>query len=180
MGVVIAIAGPHGSGKSTHAKKLAGEFKFRHITIGLIFREMAKEKNLSLEEFSSYVEKHPEIDKEMDDRIILEAKKGYDVIIDSQLSAWMTGDLSQIKIYLTAPNSVRIKRIADRDNISYEKAEQETNTRDNSEKKRYKELYDIDISDLSVYDIIINTNVWSIESAFQILKKAINEYLKST
>ena len=179
MGLVIAIAGPHGGGKSTHAKKIAEEFNFRYITIGLIFREMAKEKNLSLEEFSLYVEKHPEIDKEMDDRIILEAKKGDNVIIDSQLSAWMTEDLSNIKIYFTAPKSVRIKRIAARENISYEKAETETTTRENSEKKRYKELYNIDISNLSIYDIIINTDIWSIESTFQILKVAIMEYLEN-
>jgi len=177
--VVIAIAGPHGSGKSTYAKMISEEFNFRHITIGLIFREMAKEKNLSLEEFSAYVEKHPEIDREMDDRIILEAKKGDDVLIDSQLSAWMTKDLSKVKIYLTAPSSIRIKRIALRDDVSYEKAEKETLTRENSEKKRYKELYDIDISDLSIYDIIINTNIWSIESTFEILKVAIIEYLKN-
>ncbi|MFX1450058.1 MAG: (d)CMP kinase [Promethearchaeota archaeon] len=179
MGVVIALSGPHGSGKSTYGKMLAEEFNFRHITIGLIFREMAKEKKLTLEEFSSYVEKHPEIDKELDERIILEAKKGNNVLIDSQLSAWMTQDLSQVKIYLTAPTPIRIKRIALRDDVSYEKAEKETLTRENSEKKRYKELYNIDISDLSIYDIIINTNIWSIVSTFEILKVAVIEYLKN-
>ncbi len=179
MGVVIAIAGPHGSGKSTYAKMISEEFNFRHITIGLIFREMAKEKKLSLEEFSAYVEKHPEIDREMDDRIIIEAKKGDDVIIDSQLSAWMTKDLSKIKIYFTAPKSVRIIRIAARENVSYEKAEKETITREKSEKKRYKELYNIDISNLSIYDFIINTDIWSIESTFQILKVAIKEYIEN-
>lgn len=177
--LIISVAGSHGSGKSTFAKKIAEELNLNYISIGSLFREMAKEKNFSVKDFSLYVEEHPEIDKELDERIVSEAKKDGSVIIDSQLSAWMTKNLSNIKIYLTAPTSVRIKRIALRDNISYEEAEQETIIRENSEKKRYKDLYNIDISDLSIYDIIINTELWSIESTLQILKKAIKEYQKN-
>jgi len=179
LGLVITVAGPHGTGKSTYGKMIADEFNLRHISIGKIFREMAKQKNLSLEEFSLYVEKHPEIDNELDDKIVEEAKKGENVIIDSQLSAWMTKDLSDIKIYFTAPDSVRIQRIAERDNISFEEAKKETIARENSEKKRYKEIYNIDITDLSIYDLILNTAIWPIESIFQIIKKAINEYQKN-
>jgi len=179
LGLVITVAGPHGSGKSTYGKKIADTLNFRHISIGNIFREIAKQKNLSLEEFSIYVEKHPEIDNELDNRIVEEAKKGDNVVIDSQLSAWMTKDLSQIKFYFNAPISVRVKRIAERDGVSFEKAKRETIAREKSEKKRYRKLYNIDITDLSIYDIMINTANWSLDSAFEIIKKAIIEFQKN-
>ena len=42
---VVAIGGPHGSGKSSIAKKIANEFNMNYLSAGEVFRKLAKEKN---------------------------------------------------------------------------------------------------------------------------------------
>ncbi|GAG01467.1 unnamed protein product, partial [marine sediment metagenome] len=48
-GLVITVSGVHGSGRSTHAKKLAETFALRYVSSGTIFRQMADERGISLE-----------------------------------------------------------------------------------------------------------------------------------
>jgi len=78
---------------------------------------------------------------------------------------------------VTAPLEVRVERIAQRDGDPYEDALGETIKREKSERKRYKKLYNIDIQDLSIFDIILNTDKWSIDSITNILKTAIQEFI---
>ena len=60
---IIAIGGPHGSGKSSVAQKLAQELAMNYVSAGSVFRNLAKERNYSLEEFSEVVVKEPNIDR---------------------------------------------------------------------------------------------------------------------
>ncbi|MHA2251052.1 MAG: AAA family ATPase, partial [Candidatus Kariarchaeaceae archaeon] len=52
---IVAIGGPHGSGKSSVARKLAENLNMNYVSAGSIFRELANERKISLEEFSSTV-----------------------------------------------------------------------------------------------------------------------------
>ena len=178
MKLVIALAGLHGTGKSSQAKKIAEEFNLDYISIGMIFRELARRKNMDLKTFSVYSESHPEIDKELDDLIVQKAKEG-NVIIDSQLAAWKSKDHADIKILLTIPLEVRVQRIADRDQTTYEEALSETLTREKSERNRYLKLYGIDIEDKKIYDLILNTESLSIDEVFIKLKKEIEQKIKN-
>ena len=62
-GLVVAVSGLHGSGRSTHAKRIAETFGLRYVSSGTIFRQMAEERGLSLEEMSKLTDKDPEFDK---------------------------------------------------------------------------------------------------------------------
>ena len=178
MNLVIAIAGLHGTGKSVQAKRIAKDFDLKYISIGSIFRELATKKNMDLEAFSKYCEKNPEIDNELDDLITNKAMEG-NCVIDSQLAAWKSGVYSNLKIFLTAPLDVRVKRIAERDKNSLEIAKKETLAREESEKMRFLKIYDINISDMSIYDLIINTDLWSIDGVYNVIKNAIEEFVKN-
>ncbi len=48
----FSFAGLHGTGKSTIAKTVAQHFNFSYYSTGMAFRELAKEKKMSLEEFN--------------------------------------------------------------------------------------------------------------------------------
>lgn len=172
----IAISGKAGAGKSTFAKRIAGTFKLEHVSAGKIFRQMARQRNMDLGTLSKFAENNEDIDKEIDERSVEEAKKG-NVVLDGHLTAWMCEDLADLKIFVTAPLDVRVKRIAQRDGISYEDALHETTKRENSERMRYKKIYNIDITDLSIFDIILNTEKWSIDSITNILTTAIKEFI---
>ena len=175
--MIITISGFHGTGKSTVAKEVAKKFKLQYLAAGDMFRQMAKEKQMSLTEFSEFVAKNPEIDREIDKRTLEQAKKG-NCILDGLLVGWKTRDISDISILLTADVEIRIKRIAQRENRSYEDVEKETIGRENIEIERFKKLYDINLNDYSIYDIVLNTALLSKESMNRIVIMLIEEYLK--
>ena len=51
-----------------------------------------------------------------------------------------------------------MKRVGLREGETLEEATAATIDRQRSEAKRYKQWYDIDINDLSVYDLVLNTD----------------------
>ncbi len=176
-GIVIAVSGPPASGKTTHARYLAQRFGLRYVSAGSIFREMARELGLTLEEFHKLAEKDPKYDLVVDRRSIEEAKRG-NVVLDGHLTAWITKEYSDIRIYLTAPLEERARRIAEREGKSLDEAIRELRIREESNRKRYMEIYGIDITDLSIFDIIINTSRLPVKSVQRILETFVEEYLK--
>ena len=173
--MIIAISGLHGTGKSTIAKLLADKLGILYYSTGQAFRDLAKENNMSLEEYTSFVEKHPNIDKELDNKVVKMAKKG-SIIIDSQLSGHILKSIANFKIQLTCPLEVRVKRMAARDQTSFEEKLKETTIRENSELERFKKLYNIDLDDKGstkeFFDLIIDAEHLTIE---EIVYKILTE-----
>lgn len=173
--MIITIGGLPGTGTTTMAKMIAEKYGLEHVCAGFIFRDMAKEMNMDLNEFSKYAEQNPEIDKEIDRRQVEMAKKG-NMVLEGRLAAWMlkNNDVEPtVSIWLKAPPMVRCKRISERENEDIELALEKMIKRENSEKKRYKEIYNIDINDLSIYNITIDSSKWNIEGVFNIICKSI-------
>ena len=164
--MIITVSGFHGTGKSTIAKLLAEKLDIFYYSTGQAFRDLAKENNMSLEEYTRFVEDHPDIDKELDNKVVEMAKKG-SIIIDSQLSGHILKTIANYKIQLICPLEERVKRMAARDETSYEEKLKETTIREKSELERFKKLYDIDLSDkqstLGFFDLIIDTEHLTIE-----------------
>jgi cytidylate kinase len=163
-GLVIAVSGLHGSGRSTHAKRLAEEFGLRYVSSGTIFRQMAEERGLTLEEMSKLI----------DERAREESRKG-GVVVDATLSGWMCED-PDLRIFLTTPLEARIRRIAEREGIGLEEARRETVARAESERERFMDYYGVDISDLSAYDLVLNTDLFDPDGTARILKRFVEEY----
>ena len=178
MDLVVGISGLHGTGKSTYAKRVAKAFGLRHISAGEFFRQIAVERGLSLSELSREAEKNDTIDRLLDERTEREIKKGR-VVLDTLLAGWMSGGDVILRIYLSAPFETRIKRIASRDGVTYAEAERTTNFRENIERRRFKKLYGIDIDDLSIYDLVLNTGLMPIEFNIEIVTTFVRGYLKS-
>ena len=170
--MIITISGLHGTGKSTIGKIISKELNLEYYSTGQAFRELAQEYNMDLKEFTQYAEEHPEIDINLDNKIIEIAKKG-DIVIDSQLSGHILKDLADFKIHLTCPIETRVKRMAERDNANFETKYTETILREESELQRFKRLYNIDLKDFktleSIYDLIINTENLSIDEVVKLI-----------
>lgn len=177
MGLVVTIGGPHGTGKSTYAKLIAKELKLRYVSAGQLFRDLAREKGITLEELSKRAARSAETDQLIDERSAAEAAKG-DVVIEGQLAAWMAKDLAQVRVYLAAPDEVRMGRIARRDHLEYEIARKQTLERERIQRDRYKRYYRIDIDDLSLYNIVIDTGDRSVESTSTELMSRIRDILQ--
>lgn len=176
---VITIGGLHGTGKSSVADIVAKRFGLKRVSAGVIFRKLAKKRGLTLEEFSIVAEDDESIDRELDALLKTTAMKG-NVLLDGQLAGWMAGDYANFKILLTASVDARVKRIAERDEVSFEHARRETLNREKSERERYLEFYGVDISDQSIYDLVLNTEKYDIQGVIKVLTTAIETFLEQS
>lgn len=170
--MIITISGLHGTGKSTIGKIISQELNLHYYSTGQAFRDLAREYHMTLREFTHYAETHPDIDINLDKKIIEIAKKG-DIVIDSQLSGHILKDLADFKIHLICPIETRVKRMAERDGTTFESKYKETFLREESELQRFKRLYDIDLKDFKtlqdIHDLIINTEKMSINEVVKLI-----------
>ncbi|AFZ70821.1 cytidylate kinase, putative [Caldisphaera lagunensis DSM 15908] len=174
---IIIVSGPPGSGKSTYAKRLSQDLGLRYYTSGQAFRELAKELNKDLIELNKIAQKDPEIDLKIDKKTLEEAKKGC-IVIDSHLAAWILKDLPTISIYVKADLNSRVNRILSRDKVSLENSIEEATYREYTHWARFKEYYGIDIRDLSIFDLVIDTTKLSISDAYDIILNFVKKMLK--
>jgi cytidylate kinase len=175
-GLVIVIGGLHGTGKSTCARLLAEKLSLRYVSSGGIFRSIANQRKMTIEELSKYAEKHHEIDREVDSEVIRASREG-NIVIEGQIAAGLV-EAPDIKVFLTASETVRIDRLSCRDRKSKEESLRETKLREASERRRYMETYGINVSDLSGYNLVIDTSKWSAEAVTRIIERSVEEYLK--
>ncbi|MEB3861268.1 MAG: AAA family ATPase [Desulfurococcales archaeon] len=164
--LVIVVSGSPGSGKSTIARRLAGDLGLRYLSTGSIFRETARKLGISLVELSVMAESDPSIDLMIDKRTIEEARRG-GVVIDSHLAAWLIHDIADYLVYTKAPLMVRARRVAERDKVSLGEALEEIVAREYSQWRRFKRYYGIDVRDLGIFDIIIDTYTYGREEAYR-------------
>ena len=171
MKMIVTVGGSAASGKSTLARALAEKLRFRHVSAGQVMRGMAAERKMTLVEFSKYAEDHPEVDREIDGRQRRLAVG--DCVADGRLSRhFLNPDLS---IWLTAPLGVRAARVLERGEKygSVEEAGRDIAERDESERRRYMRFYNIDLDDLSAYDLVINTGRFGIREMTELALRAV-------
>ena len=166
--MILTIGGLAGTGTTTAAELLSEKLDIPYISAGSVFREMAAEHGMSVLEFSEFAEGNDEIDKEIDKRQAQKAKEADDLIIEGRLSAFFV-DNADLKICLITPFDVRSKRISQREDKSVDVAKSEIITREKSEALRYMEIHNIDISNMEIYDLIINTDSFDPESISEII-----------
>ena len=174
--VVVAISGLHGAGKTTAARALARKFKLRYVCAGTVFRQLAKERGMTLDEFSRYAERRPSIDRKIDQQTAA-AAKGKNVLIDARLAGWMAKQ-ANLKVLLTAPLEERVRRIASREGRKYKDVLNETRKRERSEARRFKQFYSIDVNDHSPFDIVLNTERFTAEEMVRILELAVEQFIR--
>ncbi len=175
--MIITVSGPPGSGKSTLSSRIAVHFNLELVSSGDVFRAMAKEKGVDLEKFGRLAEADSAIDKEIDRRQVELSKTKGDFLFEGRLSGWLID--ADLKIMLKTDVVVRARRIAGRENLSLQQAMDETMVRQESEAKRYMEYYDIDISDLALYDLVIESSVWNQEATANVAITAIESMKKN-
>jgi cytidylate kinase len=174
--MLLTISGPAGSGKSTVAAALAEELGYDHVSGGDIFRELAAERDLTPLELNRQAEEDDQIDRDLDRRLRELAASRDDLVLESRLAGWMAGDHADFRIWLDAPLPVRAERIADREDKSVDRAREETRERSDSEARRYREYYDIDIEELGIYDLTLNTARLSPGAVLDVVLAAVEAY----
>jgi predicted cytidylate kinase len=157
--LLITVSGPPGSGTTTAARRVAQALSVELVPGGEVFRAMAAEHGQSLAEFGVYAAEHPEVDIELDTRLAARARKG-DVTIESRLAGWIAFNdgLAAVKTWIDCDPRVRATRVAGREGVTVERALADNATRQQVERQRYQVLYGIDIEDLSIYDLRLDSD----------------------
>ena len=173
--VTITISGNPGSGKSTVGRLLSNKIGLKYVYSGEIFRKTAKKYSMSLEEFSSYCEKHKEIDKELDDYQLEILQKG-NVIVEGRIAGWIAhrNNIPALKVILNTDIETRAGRIVNRESGDIEKRKQEMLNRERSEALRYRNYYNIDLKDITIYDLVIDSTEKTPEEIIDIIIQKIN------
>ncbi len=161
-GITITVSGLSGSGKSTIAETLAKKLKIKYKNMGDVFRELAKEKNISMEKFSKTRAKKTDI--LLDEKCLKLAKEG-NILLNGRLTGWVAGDNAEIRVWIKCDLKTRAKRVAERENKTFQQAKRDITERDNVDKKRYKELYDIDAENTEIYNYIFDNGKATYEEA---------------
>jgi predicted cytidylate kinase len=171
---VITISGEPGTGTTTIANHLSVHTGYKLVYIGETFRELAREKGLTLPDLGDYAENHPEVDFELDARQVEQARGG-NVILEGRLSGWLlkTNQVPAFKVLLTADLDTRVKRIVGREGKDYEQVKAEVLEREECEQERYKKYYNTKYNDKSHYDLIIDTSNLTPED---ITQRILSEY----
>ena len=175
--MLLTISGPAGSGKSTVAAALAEELGYDHVSGGDIFRNLAAERDLTPLELNRLAEDDKQIDRDLDRRLREIAETRDDLVLESRLAGWMAGDFADFRIWLDAPLSVRADRIADREDKAVDLAREETRERSASEALRYEEYYGIDIEELGIYDLALNTARFSPGAVLDVILTSVDAYV---
>ncbi|WP_407378331.1 (d)CMP kinase [Methanobrevibacter sp.] len=165
--MIITLGGLAGTGTTTTAELLSEKLDIPYISAGFVFRQMASERGMSVLEFSEFAEGNDEIDKEIDKRQAELAKSADNLIVEGRLSAYFVE--ADLKLWLVTPFDVRSQRIAERESKSIDLAREEIITREESEALRYKDIHGIDIKNMDIYDLIINTGTFDPEKVSEII-----------
>lgn len=156
--MLITISGLPGSGTTTLARLVAEALELDRLPGGEVFRQMAAESGMTLAEFGRHAEDHPEHDRELDRRL-LERARGGEVVVESRLAGWLaTRDhLRALRVWVACADEERARRVGLRDGTDVATARADNEAREALERARYRQLYDIDLTDLSIYDVVLDS-----------------------
>jgi cytidylate kinase len=182
--MIISINGPGGSGKSTLAKMLAQELGWPRYYIGGIRRKKAKAEGMTLAEYNKLGESDPSTDIEVDKYQRRLCKKEDNFVIEGRTS-WLFIPHS-IKIYLDVDKNIAAKRILadikkrggrneDKNLKTIADVKESLRKRLESDKRRYKKYYNVDVYDQKHYDLIIDTSKLNQEEIFNQVISYINK-----
>ncbi len=166
---IITISGLPGSGTSTVSGLLCARLGWAYINAGAFFRQLAQEAGLSLAEFGQQAEANGCIDRQLDARMVAQARVRAPVVVEGRLTGWMAHRhrLAAGKVWLAAAPDVRAGRVAQREGETAAEMLVGMRQREGSEALRFRAHHGIDMGDLSIYDVLIATDDMGAEAVVE-------------
>ncbi len=160
--MIIAISGLTGSGKTTIGDKVAHKLRIKHVS-------MTHKKFIpaSTELLQFTKNATPQFERSFDKEIIREARS-VDSVVTTWLGPWLIKD-AVVKVWLHASLNTRIKRKIKELRKPIKNVRQYVIDKDETNKRRYKKIYGIDLDNRRIFDIDINTDKVTISQAADLI-----------
>lgn len=153
----IAISGQSGCGNTTATTNVGKALNLR--VMNYTFRDLARELGMSFDDLHKDAPHNSAYDF-ITDLQCSRAALSNNIVVGTRLAAWLMD--ADLRIWLHASLEARAARIMRRESekgSTYEEVLYKTLRRDEQNRKRYLELYGIDINDHSDFDVTINTEM---------------------
>jgi predicted cytidylate kinase len=160
---IITIGGSVGAGKTTLANKLAPLLGYEQLYVGGLFREIAAERGMTLEDFYIALKNDPSLERSVDDRQKKLMREKNDLIVQGRMAWYFAKESSfpVFNIFLAVEPSTGVLRTAQRrENVGRTIPEltRANALRERTERERYKALYGVEnFLDHGHYDFILDT-----------------------
>lgn len=181
---VIRVSGYSGAGKTTLCKRLAPLLGYAYHYAGGIFRNMAAEKGLTIEEFYKKLQEDPELEKSIDMRLAALMKKEDNILVEGRIAPFQPTPFRAVNLLLTVDPLEGTKRqLLRKENFGKSLAEMRALTTERLavEKKRYRDLYGIeDHLGESHFDIVLDTTGISPDEVVKRAEAELARLLKSS
>ena len=156
--VNITVSGHPGSGTSTLVKGLVGRYGWTSLNGGDVFREEAKNRGMSLGDFGELCKKELDVDRSLDE-LLMDRMQGTDSahIVESRLAGWWAYRLGLpcLRIWLDVDDEERARRVASRENMSFDEAFEANQARAAVDAERFALLYGISPQDPEPYTHVV-------------------------
>lgn len=177
----ITIAGRLGSGKSTIAKHLQAELNLPYHSTGSIQRKMAEEAHLTTLELNKQSEFDTSVDNTIDNstKHLDETEDAF--ILDSRM-AWHFVKRS-FKLYLYVDSNISAERVfrdTSRTSEEYRSVDEALHyilEREQSEIRRFQQLYNVNITNFTNYDAVIDTSFAGVDDLSQLALALYRQWL---
>ncbi|MFH1221454.1 MAG: cytidylate kinase family protein [Candidatus Micrarchaeota archaeon] len=148
--MIIAVWGFTGSGKNTLGELIAKKLGYKMVDP--TFKDLAAKEGISLMEFQKNAAADHNIDKKFDELLKEQVRAaGNNCVVTTWLGPWMVD--ANVRIKLNVPLEIRAERVARRDKMTVAEAKKHVAERDKQNIKRYYDVYKIDITDDSKFDL---------------------------
>lgn len=162
--MIVTIGGNIGAGKTVLAGKLAAALGYEELYMGGIFRQMAAEKGVPIEQFYRALRENPAVEREADARQAELMRMHDNLIVQGRISWHFAADspFPLFNIFLKVDPAVGAERSgmrSENSGKSLSKVAAENSEREAQERERYRTLYSIeDYHAPEHYDLILDTS----------------------
>lgn len=182
--MIISISGIPGSGKSTIGREVAKKLKLKHHSLGDFTRKLAEKHRMSVLEYMKSAEKDENIDKEIDDVQIELGNREDNFVIDSRLGYYFIPHSIKIFVKCSVKEGAKrifndktiLRKLSEKGDITLKDTEETIKKRMETDRKRYKQYYDLDFMDEKDYDLVIDSTNLKVDEAVNKIIKFVKEY----
>ena len=185
---IITISGLPGSGKSSTADKVAQTLNYARFSSGDFMRRLALKKGITLNELSKIAENdNGYIDNQIDNEVT-KLNNTEKIVVDSRLAFHFLNN--SFKVFLDLAPEISKNRVINNLKTNQLRAQTEglNNPEEvyekiierlNSEKKRYKELYNLDYTQKENFDLVIDTEKNNLDQVVNIILAEYKKWLEN-